>query len=588
MRGKRHLRSNRAGRLRWQIILFFVVSLAIASSALGAGAGGITQLASPNDCITSNGAGCGTTGAAGMTVAEGIAMSPDGKNVYVAADGSNAIAEFSRNTETGALTQLASPNNCITSNGSGCGTTGATGLTNADAVAVSADGKSVYVAAFGSNSVAEFSRNTETGALTQLASPNDCVTANASGCGTVNRTGISAAFGVTVSGDGKNVYVAGFNSNAIAEFSRNTETGALTQLASPNDCVTSNSFGCGTVNRTGLTNPISIITSPDGSNLYAASGGSTAIGAVAEFSRNGSTGALTQLASPNDCITAESSGCGSINALGMGGPESLAISPDGQYVYVAAFQSKAIAALGRNASTGALSQLAPPNDCITFSAIGCSVTNAPGLNVVQGVAISADGRSLYATGAKSNSLAEFSRNTDSGAITQLASPENCITQNSSGCGTVNAHGLAEARRVVLSPDGSSAYVVSTGSSAIAEFSRQPVPPPGGGGGGGGNGPTAGKLTLGKLKLNKKKGTAKLTATVNEAGSLKLSGKGLKAVAKQASGAGNVILQVKPKGKTKKTLAKKGKTKVKIIVTFTPTGGGASASQSKSGKLKFQR
>lgn len=456
-------------------------------------------------------------------------------------------------------------------------------MTLAEGIAMSPDGKNVYVAANGSNAIAEFSRNAETGALTQLASPNDCVTANGSGCGTTGATGMAAPFGVTVSGDGKNVYVAGFNSNAIAEFSRNTETGALTQLASPNDCVTSYSFGCGTVNQTGLTNPISIITSPDDSNVYVASGGSTAIGAVAEFSRNGSTGALTQLASPNDCITAESSGCGSDNALGMGGPESLAISPDGKDVYVAAFQSKAVAALGRNASTGALTQLAAPNDCITFSAIGCSTTNAPGLNVVQGVAISADGRSLYATGAKSSSLAEFSRNTASGAITQLASPENCITQNSSGCGTLNAHGLTEARRVILSPDGSSAYVVSPGSSAIAEFSRQPVPPPSEGGGGS----TAGKLTLGKLKLNKKKGTAKLTATVNEAGSLKLSGKGLKAIAKPASGAGNVILQVKPKGKIKKTLHAKGKAKVKILVTFTPTGG-ASVSQSKSGKLKLRR
>jgi len=34
-----------------------------------------------------------------------VAASPDGRNVYVAASTSNAVAEFQRDTTTGALTQ---------------------------------------------------------------------------------------------------------------------------------------------------------------------------------------------------------------------------------------------------------------------------------------------------------------------------------------------------------------------------------------------------------------------------------------------------------------------------------------------------
>lgn len=80
------------------------------------------------------------------------------------------------------------------------------------------------------------------------------------------------------------------------------------------------------------------------------------------------------------------------------------------------------------------------------------------------------------------------------------------------------------------------------------------------------------LALGEATRNKRKGTAKLSAEVPCAGALELGGKGLKPVAKQAPGAGEVELPVKTKGKTKKKLRRKGKAKVEAEVTFTPNGG----------------
>jgi hypothetical protein len=93
-----------------------------------------------------------------------------------------------------------------------------------------------------------------------------------------------------------------------------------------------------------------------------------------------------------------------------------------------------------------------------------------------------------------------------------------------------------------------------------------------------------RFSFGKLKRNKKKGTAKLTVNVPGAGTLSLSGKGVVAKKSQAvSGAGSVKLLIKAKGKRKRTLARMGKAKLKVKVTFIPTGGDPNT-QAKTVKL----
>ncbi|HEY5977198.1 MAG TPA: hypothetical protein VIT85_05030 [Solirubrobacterales bacterium] len=78
---------------------------------------------------------------------------------------------------------------------------------------------------------------------------------------------------------------------------------------------------------------------------------------------------------------------------------------------------------------------------------------------------------------------------------------------------------------------------------------------------------------GKLKLNKAKGTAKLTVELPaEKGSLKLAAKGFEGVSKEASG--KAIVLVKPKGARKAKLADKGKLKAVVKLTYTPPDGAA--------------
>ena len=81
-----------------------------------------------------------------------LAMSPDGRNVYVASSRSNAIAVFRRDARTGALTQRRGAAGCISDGGaSGCAR--AIGLLGPNSVAVSPDGRNVYATAFGSNAL---------------------------------------------------------------------------------------------------------------------------------------------------------------------------------------------------------------------------------------------------------------------------------------------------------------------------------------------------------------------------------------------------------------------------------------------------
>ncbi|HEX4751406.1 MAG TPA: hypothetical protein VH268_00805 [Solirubrobacterales bacterium] len=92
------------------------------------------------------------------------------------------------------------------------------------------------------------------------------------------------------------------------------------------------------------------------------------------------------------------------------------------------------------------------------------------------------------------------------------------------------------------------------------------------------------LKLGKVKLNAKKGTATVAATVNGPGELRLSGASVKSVTVRAGGAGTVSLSIKPRGKALKQLKKTGKAKVIVKVVFSLAAGGT-ATATKSATLR---
>jgi Low-density lipoprotein receptor repeat class B len=77
------------------------------------------------------------------------------------------------------------------------------------------------------------------------------------------------------------------------------------------------------------------------------------------------------------------------------------------------------------------------------------------------------------------------------------------------------------------------------------------------------------VDFGGLKRNKKRGTAKLTLDVPMAGTLSLTAPGLKARSATTAGPEELTLALKPTGKARKKLARKGKRRFGVEVDFSP-------------------
>ena len=84
--------------------------------------------------------------------------------------------------------------------------------------------------------------------------------------------------------------------------------------------------------------------------------------------------------------------------------------------------------------------------------------------------------------------------------------------------------------------------------------------------------TKNSFDVSKPRRNKKKGTATLAVEVPGPGSIQLRGKSLARSGRTLPAAGTAKLAVKPKGRLKKRLKKRGKLTVRPRITFKPDGG----------------
>jgi fibronectin-binding autotransporter adhesin len=387
-----------------------------------------------------------------LRLPQDVAVSPDGRSVYVAAIGDDTIVRFKRNRNTGSL----QPKGCIGNTGtSGCPRT-ATGLDGAHSVVVSADGRSVYVAAAEFGSVVRLKRNRKTGAL----KPGGCIddAAPPDVCAR-DAHGLDGANDVAVSRDGKSVYAG--TTGAVVRFTRKPRTGALR----PRGCVADNDTGPGACAQStnGLYFVYGVAVSPDGRSVYAAAYEDDAL---VRFARNTKTGALK----PRGCVDDNDDGpdqCAQ-SMDGLEGAISLDVSPDGKSVYVAASSDDAVARLKRNRETGALN----PAGCTDDDDTGpdsCASTS-PGLAGATSVAVTRDGRSVYVAARDDDAVAHLRRSRETGALTTAG----CVDDNDSGpdgCDR-DADGLNYLQALAPSPDSRSVYAVSYLDEAIAHLKRR--------------------------------------------------------------------------------------------------------------------
>ena len=300
-----------------------------------------------------------TNGVAGLNGAHGVAVSPDGANVYVASKIGDSLAVFSRDPATGQLTFLQSKRDNVG---------GVNGLNGAEGVAVSPDGADVYVAGRNDNALAVFSRDPADGTLTFVEIQRD---------GVAGVTGLGGAKGVAISSDGAHVYAAGSLDNAVAVFGRDVATGKLTLIEVQSE---------GQNGVTGLARARALQLSPDGANLYVAGGDDDAL---AVFDRDPATGTLT-------FVQLLKNGVNGVN--GLNGADAVAVSPDGTHVYTTGSVSNALAVFERNPATGTLTYIEHLRD---------TIGGVDGLHGAAGVTVSPENRNVYATGYVDQAVAAF-------------------------------------------------------------------------------------------------------------------------------------------------------------------------------------
>jgi 6-phosphogluconolactonase (cycloisomerase 2 family) len=187
-----------------------------------------------------------------------VAISPDNRFVYVAAEGSDEVLAYSRDTATGALTPRGSMN----------------GMDLCTAVTVSNDSRFVYAAY--SNAVDVFSIGAD-GSLTRIT-PNATFSTNNFGFG-------SEPHSVTLHPNGQTLYTANLNPNPgrVSVFHVDTNTGALSELQPNPAPATGAGPGLGTF-------PNYVVVHPNGSVLFTANQGASSspdTGSLSRFTVNG-------------------------------------------------------------------------------------------------------------------------------------------------------------------------------------------------------------------------------------------------------------------------------------------------------------
>jgi len=287
-----------------------------------------------------------------------------------------------------------------------------TGLTSTGSrpagVAISPNGQDLYVANENQGTVSTYSIGAG-GALTEMGAPV--------ASGNTTATTDSEPYGIAVSPNGLNLYVANYLSGTVSTFSVGAG-GALIQQ--------------GTGISSGSSGPSWVAVAPDGENLYVTNYDA---GTVSTFSI-GAGGALTPEGSPVNTGSGDGSS-----------PENLVISPDGEYLYVSNHADGTVSTFFIGAG-GALTLQGTP----VFSGSGAG--SGP-----QGLAMSPGGENLYVANEADDTVSSFSVGAG-GALTAQAS-------------TSPISGTADSSKpfgIAVSPAGSELYVASFALGAVSAFS----------------------------------------------------------------------------------------------------------------------
>ena len=449
---------RRRARTRGLTALLSVSVLWGAAATAWAGpAGGLTV----EGCVATSGAavGCVNLPAGTDTDPVGVAVSPNGRSVYVAAY--DRVEHFFA-ASNGALNY----DGCVSNDGSGgaCADIPGTAapLTGAFGVAVSPDGRSVYVASNGGLDSDATVSHFFAAAQGQL-SWDGCVSDTGLGgaCAVLPSVVLLGLKGIAVSSSGA-VYAV--SSEGVSHFYAAPQ-GQLTW----DGCVGYMTAGCTAVPSAAFARPDSIVVSADGKSVYVTSEGDNG-GAVSHFF----VAPAGQL-SWDGCVSDDGTGGFCADVPGTATPlelaDAVAVSANGRSVDVAS--SGGVVSHFFAAAHGQLSW----DGCVSDDGSGGSCADIPGsgspLAGADSVSLSADGRSAY-VGASPDVGGQGSRAVSVFGVAaqgQLTYQTCLADAGADGCASPPGSPIGGVRSIALSSDGRSLYIASPGLGSVAHFTR---------------------------------------------------------------------------------------------------------------------
>ena len=472
------------------LFVLLVTLLAFPSAAGAAIDGKLKQLPLPQGCLDDAAAqGCQNV-AAPMTNVGEPAFHPNGRFLYVPGRDSDSLNFFERDTGTGALTERA----CLRFGAAtGCTNLAATPgtdvspLEDATGADVSTDGdgnETLYVvggAAGGAAGGAE-----PDGIASFTIGPDgtpsflQCVNSDGSGACT-SATALSNPVAVTVSPDGNSVYVASFNSHAIAIFKRDRGTGVLSQvgMTAAQQCLKRDGTeGCTTLVQ--LEQPRDIEVTPDNQQVVVANVGCiftiNGCNSMVALNRDPSTSVLTAQPGTEGCIVFS-------NFTGVTAcqqrpfftaPNQVAITNDGRSMFFAtrlnSFSSTySVVTVDRNPANG---DVTPRTPCTQMPAgtVGCN-QESKALVGAHDIALSPDNQYVYTTGYEGQRIGIFGRNGEQ--LVLRPGDFGCLaaSNQTDSCGGVIQGGTTtNIEYVQPSPDGKHVYAFGSGAATGKIFS----------------------------------------------------------------------------------------------------------------------
>ena len=381
----------------------------------------------------------------GLDGAQAVAVAPDGEAVYVGTEVDDTVVAFS--FDAGELAYVELERDGVDDGGGG-GTVN--GLNAVQDVLVSADNDFVYATGRSDNAVAVFERDISNEKLdfieVEAHGANDPTDSGA----TVTGLGSPRKMALSSEAEQRNLYVAGTTSNAIANFRRNDTTGKLNFVESETDGVDDAGDAGATV--FGLAGSAAVAVAGDNGHVYGVANGE---GGVSVFERDSALGALSFVRARPE--------------LRFSDPSGLAVSPDGRHMVALAEGDEALYSLERNTTTGALALLDSEFEGIDDPSDPGGTPE--GLYESSSVHFSPDGRFVYVTAFSIYSVAVFSFNQANGELSWIETEADGVDSGDGG-GTVE--GLYEPYDLAISPDGRSLYAPGDSDDAIAAFSRDPA------------------------------------------------------------------------------------------------------------------